>query len=103
MRAGQRSIPDRRLPVSSQNACEHGDEIFGGAVVVDDDNQRPFGGPAQQDQQQGFGGGRQSGDTNPPRALFQVGGDTREAGKLFHVREEFANEGKKHRNLILAG
>jgi hypothetical protein len=25
-----------------------------------------------------------------------VGGNTRKAGKRFHVREEFANEGKQH-------
>jgi hypothetical protein len=32
-----------------------------------------------------------------------VGGYTREAGKQFDVREEFTDEGKKHRNMILAG
>jgi hypothetical protein len=32
-----------------------------------------------------------------------VGGYTREGGKHFYVREEFADEGKKHAGLILAG
>jgi hypothetical protein len=29
-----------------------------------------------------------------------VGGYTRETGKFFYVREEFANEGKKHANIF---
>jgi hypothetical protein len=29
-----------------------------------------------------------------------VGGNTREGGKLFYVREEFADEGKKHAGLF---
>jgi len=32
-----------------------------------------------------------------------VGGYTLEAGKQFNVREEFADEGKQHRSLILTG
>jgi hypothetical protein len=32
-----------------------------------------------------------------------VGGNTQEAGTRFYVREEFANEGKQHRFLILTG
>ncbi len=51
---------------------------------------------AQKHEQQGFCGGRKSGDTNTPRALPQVGGYTREGGKHFYVREEFADEGKQH-------
>src|SRR5271170_3609443 len=77
-------------------ALQDGDEIFDGTVVVDDDDQGTVGAAAQEDEQQGFGGGRESGDTNAPRALPQVGGYTREGGKHFYVREEFADEGKKH-------
>jgi len=29
-----------------------------------------------------------------------MGGRTRESGKFFHVREEFANEGKQHAGLF---
>jgi hypothetical protein len=32
-----------------------------------------------------------------------VGGNTRKGGQLFYVREEIADEGKNHRDLILAG
>jgi hypothetical protein len=32
-----------------------------------------------------------------------VGGNTREGGKRFYVREEFADEGKQHADSILAG
>jgi len=52
-----------------------------------------FGVPAQQHEQQGLGGGRKSGDTNAPRALPQMGGNTREGGKHFYVREELATKG----------
>ena len=64
---------------------------------------RPVGVAAQKHEQQGFRRGRESGDTNAPRALLQVGGNTREGGKHFYVREEFADEGKKHAISILAG
>ncbi len=77
-------------------ALQQGNEIFDGAVVVDDQEQRAVGGVAQQHEEQGFRGGSESGDTYPPRALPQVGGNTREGGKHFYVREEFADEGKKH-------
>ena len=56
----------------------------------------------QKHEQQGFCGGRESRDTNAPRALPQVGGNTREGGKRFYVREEFADEGKQHADSILA-
>ena len=61
---------------------QHRDQVFRGAVVGDHDNQRAPGGLLQQDQKQSFGGGDQSRDTNPPRALFQMGGHTREAGNF---------------------
>jgi hypothetical protein len=77
-------------------SAEDGDEIFDGAVVVDDEDERAVGVAAQKHEQQGFCGGGESGDTNASRALPQVGGYTREGGKHFYVREEFADEGKKH-------
>jgi hypothetical protein len=77
-------------------AAEDGDEIFDGPVVIDDDDQRAVGVAAQKHEQQSFCRGREAGDTNAPRALPQVGGYTREGGKHFYVREEFADEGKKH-------
>ena len=84
-------------------AAQHRDEVFNGAVVADHENQGPLGGALKKREQQGFGGRCDSGHTNPPRALFQMGGRTREGWKFFHVREEFANEGKQHAFLILAG
>ncbi len=84
-------------------SAQHRDEIFHGAVVIDDEDQRPLDGAAQKHEQQRFRSGREPGDTNPPRALFQMGGYTQEAGKRFYVREEFADEGKKHALSILSG
>ena len=81
-------------------AAEDGNEVFDGAVVVDDEDERTLGGALKQHEQQGFRGGSEAGDTNPPRALLEVGGYTREGGKLFYVREEFADEGKKHAGLF---
>src|SRR5580692_7175558 len=74
-------------------SAKHGDEIFDGAVVVDDDDEGAVCVAAQKHEQQGFCRGRESGDTNAPRALPEVGGNTREGGKHFYVREEFADEG----------
>ncbi len=79
------------------------DEFFDGPVVRNDNDQRAFGGALPQDEEKSFRCRGQAGHTKPPRALFQMGGYTQEAGKNFYVREEFANEGKKHRSLILAG
>src|ERR1700681_2325334 len=84
-------------------AAQHRDEILNRPIVVDNDDERAVGVAAQQHEQQGFCRGRQSGDTNAPRALPQMGGYTREGGKHFYVREEFPDEGKKHANSILTG
>ncbi len=81
-------------------AAEDGEEVFDGAVVVDDEDERAGGGALEQHEQQGFCGGSEAGDTNTPRALLEVGGYTREGGKHFYVREEFADEGKKHAGLF---
>ncbi len=72
------------------------DKLFDGPIVVHHHQQRPVGHSSPEHQQQGFGSGIESGNTNAPRALPQVGGNTRKGGKHFYVREEFANEGKKH-------
>ena len=77
-------------------AAKNGNKVFDGAVVVDHKDQRTPGCALKQHEQQGFRGGDEAGDTNAPRALLEVGGYTREGGKLFYVREEFADEGKKH-------
>jgi len=79
---------------------EDRNEVFYGAVVVDYEDQRACGGALKQHEQQGFCGGGEAGDTKTPRALLEVGGYTREGGKLFYVREEFADEGKKHAGLF---
>ncbi|MGB0033828.1 MAG: hypothetical protein WBP77_21765, partial [Candidatus Sulfotelmatobacter sp.] len=71
-------------------------KVFDSAVIVDDKDERASGGALKQHEQQGFCGGGEAGDTNAPRALLEVGGYTRESGKLFYVHEEFADEGKKH-------
>jgi hypothetical protein len=77
-------------------AAKDRDEVFDGAVVVDYEDQRAGGGALEEHEQQGFCSGSETGDTKPPRALLEVGGYTREGGKHFYVREEFADEGKKH-------
>src|SRR5208283_4016280 len=81
-------------------AAEDGKKVFDGPVVVDNEDERASGGTLEQHEQQGFGGGSQAGDTNTPRALLKVGGCTREGGKVFYVREEFADEGKKHAGIF---
>jgi hypothetical protein len=82
--------------VSSQKPRKDGKKVLDNAVIVDHKDERASGGALKQHEQQGFRGGREAGDTNAPRALLEVGGYTRESGKLFYVREEFADEGKKH-------
>jgi hypothetical protein len=77
-------------------AAKDRDKVFYGAVVVDYKDQGASGGSLEKHEQQGFCSGGEAGDTNPPRALLEVGGYTREGGKLFYVHEEFADEGKKH-------
>ena len=77
-------------------SAQNRNEIFNRAIVVYDDDERTVGVAPQEHEQQGSGRGRESGDTNAPRALPQVGGNTREGGKHFHIREEFADEGKQH-------
>ena len=77
-------------------AAKDGKKLFDGAIVVDDEDEGALGGTLKKHEQQGFCGGGEAGDTNAPRALLEVGGNTREGGKLFYVREEFADEGKKH-------
>ena len=84
-------------------AAKDGNEVLDCAVVVDDEDEGTVGISPQKHEQQGFRRGRKSGHTNAPRALPQVGGNTREGGKRFYVREEFADEGKQHADLILAG
>ncbi len=66
---------------------QHRNQLFGSAIVGNNDDQRPGSGLLQQNQQQRLGGGGQSRHTYPPRALFQMGGYTREGGQVFHVRE----------------
>ena len=80
--------------------AKDGNAVFDGAVVIDYKDDGAGGGALKQHQQQGFCGGSEAGDTNAPRALLEVGGNTREGGKLFYVREEFADEGKKHAGLF---
>ncbi len=46
--------------------------------------------------EESFAGGSESGDTYPPRAALDLGYSTRKCGRLFHVREEFANEREDH-------
>jgi hypothetical protein len=81
-------------------ASENRQEIFDGTVVADDEDQWARGGALKQYEQQGFCRGREAGDTNAPRALLEVGGNTRESGELFYVHEEFADEREKHAELF---
>jgi hypothetical protein len=81
-------------------SAEDRNEIFDGAVVVDNDDQRALSAALPKHEQQGFGGGSEAGDTHTPRALLELGGYTREGGKVFYVREEFADEGKQHAGIF---
>jgi len=81
-------------------SAEDGEEVFDGAVIVDDKDEWTLGGALKEHEQQGFRGGGESGDTNAPRALLEVGGNTREGGELFYVREEFADEREKHAEIF---
>ena len=83
-------------PGQFTKSLQHRNQVFRRAIVGDHDNQRAPGRLLQQDQKQSFCGRDQSGDTNPPRALFQMGGHTRKGRQLFHVREEITNEGENH-------
>jgi hypothetical protein len=76
--------------------AKDGKELFDGVVVFDHESERASSGALEKDEQQRFCGGGETGDTNAPRALLEVGGNTCEGGKLLHVHEEFADEGKKH-------
>ena len=58
--------------------AEHGQQLFGGAVIGHHQHQRTLDRAAQQDNDQRLGRCRQSSDTDPPRALPQMGGGTRE-------------------------
>ena len=87
-------------------------QLFRRAVIGDYDDQRPPDCPMQQGNVQCFGGGGESGDTNPPRCGFsaplprrgglQVGDRTRESWTTFHVREELADKWEDHSKFILA-
>src|SRR5579862_6991075 len=77
-------------------AAKDGKKLFDCMVVFNDEDERASGGALEKYEKQGFRGGDEAGDTDAPRALLEVGGNTREGGKLLYVHEEFADEGKKH-------
>src|SRR5579863_2030758 len=95
---------DYRLGIAGSGelaeSAEDGDELLDGSIVVDDDDQRTLSAALQQHEYEGLGGGDEAGDTDTPRALLELGGYTREGGKVFYVREEFADEGKKHAGIF---
>ena len=64
-------------PGQLAKGLQHGNHFIGGTIIRDHDNERTRSRLLQQDQKQGFCGGNQSGDTNPPRALLEMGGHTR--------------------------
>ena len=80
--------------------AEFGEQFFGGTVVGDDQDEGTLSGAAQENDHQRFGGSGESSDTNAARALLEVGGDTLEGGKLFNLRENFADERQKHSYLF---
>ena len=84
-------------------ALQYGNEILDPAIVIDHNDQRTVCISPQKYQQQRFCRWGEPRNTNAPRALPQMGGNTREGGKHFYVREEFPDEGKKHANSILTG
>ncbi len=80
----------------------HRQQFVQRAVVGDSDDERPCSSTMQQGVEQGFGGGSEPGQADPPRAALDPGNSTREGGRLFHVRKEFADERQDHRLSILA-
>jgi hypothetical protein len=60
---------------------EHWLEIFGGAVVGNDHDERTSGALLEENGDESFGGGVESGHTDPSRALAQMGGRTPEGRK----------------------
>jgi hypothetical protein len=95
---------DDRLRIASGSefteSAKDRQEILDGAVILDDEDEGTSGGTLEQHEQQGFCSGREAGDTDAPRALLEVGGNTRESGELFYVHEEFADEREKHAGLF---
>jgi hypothetical protein len=77
-------------------AAENGNEILDCAVVRHNDDQGAVYTSTKKNRDESFGRGVKTGDTYPARGLLKVRGYTHESGKHFYVREEFANEGKKH-------
>src|ERR1035437_1804603 len=72
-------------------------QFIHGAIVTNDDDDGPRSGAMQQGVEESFASWGESRDTNPPRATLHPGYSTRKGGRLFHVREEFANEREDHR------
>ena len=81
---------------------DDGQKVFGGAIVGDDDDERALGAALEENSDEGFGGGVEARDTNPPRALAQMGGRTPEGWEKFHLRENFADKREEHVELILS-
>ena len=72
--------------------AKHREQILSGAVVGDNQNQRPACVFLPQQREQRLRGRSESRDTNTPRAVFQMGGNAKESRKLFHIRKKFADE-----------
>src|SRR5215469_9995789 len=71
-------------------------------VISGDDNKGAPRGVLQQNQEHGLRGGRYPRNTNPSRALLEVGGYTSERRNLFRVRKNFADERQDHCLIILS-
>src|SRR5215467_7949467 len=67
-------------PSQFAESLQQGDELVSGTIIRNHQDQRPINVSLQQNQQQSLSCGRQSSNTNPPRALFQMEGCTRKSG-----------------------
>ena len=77
-------------------SLDHRENCLGGAVVLDDQDERARSGFLQHAGEERFGRGSQSGDTYTPRGRLQVGGNTRKSRDTFHVRKKIADKRQDH-------
>ena len=82
-------------------AEDGGVEGLGGFVVGDDDDAGGVGGADEEGKIEGAGGEGEARDTSAPRASAEMAAYTLEGFGVLQVREELADEGKNHAELIL--
>ena len=82
----------RKRPCQVSQRTDDRQQLIDGAVVIDDDDQRPGDGAMKQRIEESFAGWSESRYTYSPRAALELGLLHAKSRYIFHVREEFANE-----------